>query len=86
MYGTVRSLSGGAVRAVRDGMVMVLCIMYYGTVAGGAVPVPYRYATVRYMLGMDGVKRYSTAPVRYGTVRGGESCCEPSGIFVCLLG
>jgi len=63
-------------------------LLYGIGVASGAVPVPYRFGTgtVRYRFGMDCVDRYNTVPVRYGTVRGGVSCCDPSDIFVRLLG
>ena len=63
-------------------------LLYGIGVASSAVPVPYRYrtGTARYRFDMECVDRYNTVPVRYGKVRGGVSCCDPSGIFVCLFG
>ena len=69
-------------------------LLYGFGVASGAVPVPVpiRYGTgtgtdtVRYRFGMDCGDRYNTVPVRYNTVHGGVSCCDPSGSFVFLLG
>ena len=57
-YGTV------VVRRSGTGGTLWYCI----GVAGGAVPVPYRYGTVRYMFGMDGDERYNTVPVDHGII------------------